>query len=605
MQKPTVVSNNTITRAEFLEQQPKNLRDFYAGILNALPSTFMLSAKGIMTKPPGVYQKPRHVVSAFRVTARVQDSKTKDWSRVIELLDPRGELIDCVIAEGVLIAKPRDAAMKLANRGLHLVSDFDIPVVLDIIRNWPVPRDAHLVQIDQVGWVPDRDAFIMTSGRVISREGAPSKYRAGDNTNGKEIGSLQLWRDGVASIATGNPNIVFGIAVGFSSAMMRFTDLNTPIFHMFAKTTKGKTRVLRAALSVWPRIGEKEKTWEGTSTGLEGEIEKSNGVLLGLDELRGDATPDLAAIIYKFANNSTKARGKKEGGAQERTTWNTTVLSTGEYSFAETVKTLGVLPSGGHGVRMLDIPVEATFGVFDDLHGFDTTDDFVWKLDKLLQKVSGPAGGAFVEKLLSLTAEELEEALEADMRTHIFALQQHLGVVAGDDKTAEIRRVITSFAVVAVAGEWATKWGLTGWKPGTAVEAVKTIAHRWLKNRMQMPEERATEITKMRDYLIANEKHFSSLSDARIVSGDDVRGYQDDTFFYVLPATFSEIGDKNKVLSALTEAGYLERGGEEKSLQFRLPAVVPSRPRAYRVSRTILDFQDKPDVQSDKSQGQE
>jgi putative DNA primase/helicase len=604
MQKPTVVSTNSITRAEFLEQQPKNLRDFYAGILNALPPNFTMSAKGIMKKPLRD-QKPQRVASAFRVTARVQDSKTKDWSRVIELLDPRGELIDCVIAEGVLIAKPRDAVMKLANKGLQIMSDLDIPIVIDIIRNWPVPRDAHMILVEQVGWVPDRDAFIMTSGRVISRKGVPSKYRFGGNTDGKEIGDLLAWRDGVASIATGNPNIVFGIAIGFSSALMPFTDQNTTIFHFFGRTTKGKTRVLRMALSVWPRVGPKEKTWEGTANGLEGEIAKSHSILMGLDELRADATPDLAAIIYKFANGSSKARGKKEGGSHDRITWNTAVISTGEYSFSDTVKTLGVLPTGGHGVRMLDIPAEGFYGVFDDLHGFDTSDGFVSHLDKLVKKASGSAGGAFVEQLLSLTEEELEEALEADMRTHTLALQQHLGVVAGDDKTAEIRRVITSFALVAIAGEWATKWGLTGWKPGTAAEAVKKVARRWLDNRLRMPIGQAEEIKKMRDYLIANEKHFSSLSDARIVSGDDVRGYQDDTFFYVLPATFSEIGDKNKVLSALTEAGYLERGGEEKSLQFRLPAVVPSRPRAYRIRRTILDFQDKPDVQSDKSEGQE
>jgi putative DNA primase/helicase len=606
MLKPTIVSNNTITRADFLERQPKNLRDFYADILKSLPSNLLLTAHGISKKSPAGHEKQKAFVSPFRVTGRLEEPKSENWSRVIELLNPAGKLVDCVIGEGVLAGRPRDAITELANKGLHLVDEFDIPLVLRLIRNWPVPQEAHLRLIEQVGWVPDRDAFILTSGRVITRVGSPTKYRFGGDANGKEIGDLNRWKEGVAALAPGNPNLVFGIALGFSSALMSFTELNTIIFHFFGRTSKGKTRLLRVALSVWPRVGSKDRTWEGTANGLEGEIAKSNSILMGLDELRADATPDLPAIIYKFANSSTKARGKKEGGSHHRITWNTAVISTGEYSFAIVVKTLGVLPAGGQGVRMLDIPVEGTYGVFDDLHGFDTSDDFVFKLDKVVKKASGPAGAAFIEQMLTLTDEELEEALEADLRTHIYALQQHLGVVAGDDKTAEIRRVITSFALVAIAGEWATKWGLTGWKSGAASEAVKTVARRWLDNRLDMPMGQAEEIKKVRDYLVANEAHFVMLSDAQNKLSAAVDGYQDDTFFYVLPAALTDrIGDKSKVLKALIDGGYLEKGGEDKSFQFRLPAVVPNRPRVYRIRRTILDVNHDIECPSDQSQSQE
>ena len=583
--------NTESPRKSALEQLPEHQRDFYVSILRGLPKDYGLQPKGIFLNSRH-HQKPTPFCSPFWVKELIQAPSTGNWSRVVELVNPAGDLVDCVLSEGMLTGKPREAIGLLSDRGLRVFNDQNIRTILELVRNWEVPSDAHLALIEQVGWVPDHDAFIMTSGRVIRPSGDNAKYSFRGDQSGKETGDLALWRDHVASLAPENPNLQFAMALGFSSALMPFTDLNTTIFHFFGKTSKGKTRVLRAALSIWPRVGSKEKTWEGTANGLEGEIAKSHSILMGLDELRGDAAPDLPAIIYKFANGSGKARGKKEGGVHDRITWKTAVISTGEFSFAETVKTLGELPTGGQGVRMLDIPAEGIYGVFDNLHGLETSDDFVSRLDKGVKKASGPAGAAFVEQLLKLTEdglEGLEEALEADIKTHNQALQMHLGVVAGDDKTAEIRRVITSFALVATAGEWATTWGLTGWKPGTTIDAVKTVARRWLDNRLAMPMDQAEAIEKVRDYLIANETHFIMLSDAQVEFNGEVAGYQDDTFFYVLPTTLTAIiGDRTKAANALIDAGYLERGGESKSFQYRMGATVPGRPRAYRVRRTIL-----------------
>ncbi|MBU0642716.1 MAG: DUF927 domain-containing protein, partial [Alphaproteobacteria bacterium] len=194
-------------------------------------------------------------------------------------------------------------------------------------------------------------------------QGGTEKIQSGGDIVGEELGSLTQWRAGVAALAKGNINMMFGISLGFSTALISFTKLNTLVFHLFGNTSQGKTLVLRTALSVWPKIGDEEKTWEGTGNGLEGEIVKSNNILLGLDELRADATPDLPEVVYKFANKPSKARGKKKGGAHDRETWKTNVISTGEYSFVDTLRQLGATPTGGQRVRMLDIPARGEYGV--------------------------------------------------------------------------------------------------------------------------------------------------------------------------------------------------------------------------------------------------
>lgn len=575
----------------FLAHRPEHQRDFYADIYQALPSQYSLSVKGISFNSRG-YNQSVPFCSPFRVKELVQAPSTKNWSRVVELLNPAGELVDCMLPEGKLTGKPREAIALLSDRGLRVFDDSRIRFILELVRNWEVHSDAHLALIEQVGWAPNRDAFILPSGRVLTPEEATPKYRFEGEPSGKEIGDLKTWQEDVAALAKGNTNLEFGISLGFSTALMTFTNLNSLIFHLFGKTSKGKTRALNVALSVWPKIGDKEKTWEGTGNGLEGEITQSHSILMGLDELRADATPDLPEIVYKFANSSGKARGTKEGGAQSRGTWKTNVFSNGEYSFVETVRQLGATPTGGQRVRMLDIPVKGAYGVFDSLHGFESSDAFVNHLDRVLKKASGPAGAAFVEQLLTLTEEALEQTLETDLTAHAQALQPHLGIVAGDDGTSEIRRVIRSFALISTAGEWATAWGITGWEPGTASEAVKTIAHRWLDEYLRMPAHHSEELEKVRDFIAENEARFIKLVSGPVVPSEDTLGYQDDEFFYVLPPTFVGLTKaKNKTLSALTDSGYLEKGGENKSLQTRLPSAVPRRPRAYRIRRSILEFQ--------------
>jgi putative DNA primase/helicase len=612
MKPPATSAAKTETPTEFLKRQPEPLREFYSAIIHELPPEYRATTAGFQQRSQ-TGQRPTPFCTLFRVKALVRTPKVKLWSRVVELIDPDGELVECILSAGTITGKPRDAVAKLSDHGLQVHNDYHLRTIAQLIRNWPVPPAARLTLVDRVGWMPDRDAFVLTSGRVLTRKGTPKKYQFGGERSGEELGSLSRWRDNIAGLAIGNTNMVFGISLGFSTALLEFSELNTLIFHFFGKTSTGKTRVLLSALTVWPRTSKQAKTWAGTITGLEAEIAKSSGILMGLDELLHDATPELHAVIYRISNNNSKAKGKKEGGAQDRDNWSSGVISSGEYSFVDTLRKLGGIPTGGQGVRMLDIPAIGHHGIFDNLHGSTTGEDFVHRLDKSLRTNWGHAGAAFVERLLELEVEALRANLDADLRRHEIALQQHLSVIAGDEKSNEILRVLRSFALVATAGEWASDWGLTGWETGEAYAAVQRIAERWLDGRGRLPFEQSQTLKKVQEYLTVNEHRFTPLSDAgsRPDYGNGGPVYQDETFIYLLPAALSymarklEITKTKQVLDALTEGGFLETGGEDKSRQFKLPAVVPNRPRAYRIRRTILDFEGEDDTSSNHPKGPE
>ena len=348
-----------------------------------------------------------------------------------------------------------------------------------------------------------------------------------------------------------------------------------------------------------------------TKNGLEGEIARSNNIFFGLDELPKDASTELGNMIYKVSLGTGKGRAKKDGSAQDRSTWKTAILSTGENSMVQTMNNLGKTVTGGQGVRMIDIPANGRHGVFDELHGHSTSDGFIDELENLLPSASGPAGSAFVEKLIAYDTVSIKRNLASAMSDPRAILQEHLGIVAGDGETNEISRVINFFALIAAAGEMASTWEITGWSAGAATDATKLIAERWLTYRGKRPLDQTQAIKKIRDYIAHLEPQFVPLMGAKPPRAGEAEpaGYQDDSYFYVISATLTRLHkeqtqkDKEggtdtlaKLMSRLNDAGFLAPGGEKNSLQFKLPKIGNSRPRTYRILRKILEEQSDRDV---------
>lgn len=55
--------------------------------------------------------------------------------------------------------------------------------------------------------------------------------------------------------------------------------------------------------------------------------------------------------------------------------------------------------------------------------------------------------------------------------------------VVPDNADGQVRRVAERFALVAAAGELATELGITGWTPGSCIDAVKGVFAAWLNER--------------------------------------------------------------------------------------------------------------------------
>lgn len=587
---------------QFLAELPESQKQFFKNLARTLPREYCFDRKGISVRPHGVRsvlsrQDAKPFCTPFRVKSYVEEQEGNGWKSVIEILNPDGRLVECLLPWRILDGKPNEALGNLANHGLRILNGYNKLSVLELIRTWDV--SARELEVARFGWTPDREVFALSSGRVLTRENTVAAYRFVGNAEGRQIGSSAMWKESVGRLAIGNPNMIFACALGFSTALLPYaTSAGSTIYHLHGRTSQGKTGVLRTALSVWPKIGEEDKTWIATINGLEGEMARANNHLLGLDELPEVPPQDFGRAIYMIGNSGGKARATKDGTAITRQTWRTSVISTGEDSMAGTLKKLGRPPRGGQAVRMIDIPVKGAFGAFDTLHEHATADAFVKALEASLVNAAGGAGALFVKGILHFSAAHMDAHVNTQVTEQAAAMQDALGIVAGDTKTTEIRRVIDAFALIAVAGELASQWEITGWPEGAATAAVQEIAKRWLGDRGNMPYDQINVLESVRDYLQQNQDRFMTIAEATNTEHDTANtpGYQDDTYIYLHASTFALSHGKatsDTAVTYLQDANYLHAGGERNSQQYRLPKINGKRSRAYRIRKSLLEFDGK------------
>jgi uncharacterized protein (DUF927 family) len=58
-----------------------------------------------------------------------------------------------------------------------------------------------------------------------------------------------------------------------------------------------------------------------------------------------------------------------------------------------------------------------------------------------------------------------------------------MGLTIPKSAAGEVRRAADRFALIGAAGELATRWGLTGWRDGEALESAQRCLREWLGER--------------------------------------------------------------------------------------------------------------------------
>ncbi|HXF46685.1 MAG TPA: DUF927 domain-containing protein [Burkholderiaceae bacterium] len=549
----------------------------------------------------GRERPPILICSRLDVTALTCDEAGGDWGCLLEFCDPDGAPKRWAAPARMFAGDGTEFRAVLLALGLRIAAGPRARAwLMEYVQSRMPTERARCVS--RVGW--HGLAFVLPHETLACR-GEKIVYQTDGSAECTIAtrGTLDAWREHVARRCIGNSRLVFALSCAFAAPLLRLAGLDSGGFHLRSESSTGKTTALRVAASVYggPRYMQR---WRATDNALEVVAAAHCDLLLVLDELAQIEPRVAGECAYMIGNEVSKARSTRTGHARPRLTWRLLFLSAGEIGLAQHMAEVGKRARAGHETRLVDVPADAGAGrgVFEELHDAEHPTEF----SQVLQRASGEHyGTAGITYLRALVAEA--DTLGDRIRAEVERLARKW---LPDHASGQVQRVGRRFALVAVAGELATRFGITGWPEGEATRAVHACLSAWLESRGGIGNaEESAILRQVRQFIeLHGEGRFTdwgrcdddhaprTLARAgfrrRVV---DPAGEVVGVDFFVLPEVFNaEIAaghDPRTVLRVLRDRGFLVPDSARPfDCRVRLPGL--GLTRCYRIRSAILDASD-------------
>ncbi|WOC01118.1 MULTISPECIES: DUF927 domain-containing protein [unclassified Providencia] len=303
-------------------------------------------------------------------------------------------------------------------------------------------------------------------------------------------GTLADWKNEISSFAIGNPLLTTAICCAFSGALIEPCHAESGGLHFYGDSSTGKTTLIQVACSVWGGSNYM-RSWRATANGIEGAASMFNSTLLALDEISECKSTEVGQIIYALGNGQGKQRASKTGAAKSIARWKTAVISSGELTTSATVELAGENAKAGQSVRLIDISAQRSYGAWDSLNGFISGSALSEHLKAQSTMNYGIAGREFLVRLVN-DKQTLSSKLEQILCKPEFNSER---------ATGQAKRVAKRFALLALSGELATSYGITGWESGYATKVISEMFKQWQAITGDAPLEKQQIIQQVRSYI--------------------------------------------------------------------------------------------------------
>jgi uncharacterized protein (DUF927 family) len=543
----------------------------------------------------GSYSARHKVCTPIIVEGKISTNQNENWGLVLTWWDPDGKKHRWAMPMDYMVDSGKRLVKTLLSGGIEFNNPNKSQLLLQTyLQKYPSHR--RIMSVNTLGWhgenyVLPEDTIGPDAGKLI--------FQADDGEvlpGYEQAGSLNEWRESVASLAIGNSMVMFSISSAFAGPLLRSLDIESGGFHFVGDSSLGKSTSCMAAISVWGSP-ELKRSWRSTVNGLEGIAAQHNDNFLVLDEIKESTPKEVAGAAYMLANG----HGKTVMGSTRRVSairrWRLIYLSNGELSLGDMIKSSGQQFFAGQDVRLAEIPVDAGvgFGAFENIHECADSKSFSEKLVLVSKKFYGTAGIEFIKQL---TEKLKDPAFIEALRTQINSLSQRL-IPIGAHSTSQLNRVAKRFAVVAAAGELATQMGLTGWQEGDATSSVTKIFNSFLKNKEpDIPKEQEI-IDCAKKFFQDNKDNFIPIKNAATSQNGSVIGYkevnrQEETIFYLPTEVFAEKicpGQPQKLLKeVLVQSGLMIKPEQGYAANKSIPG--HGSPKLYIFSEKVLSDED-------------
>lgn len=448
------------------------------------------------------------VCSPVRVEAVTFDGSDNNFGRLLRFKNTLGRWREWAMPMDLLRGAGDDMRGELLSMGVEIDPSAKARNLLASYLQAKPPKRRIRCAL-QVGWC---DGSFVLPDAVIGPMASGVIFQSGERGHDEHTtgGSLQAWQVDISARAVGNPLLLLALSASFAGPMLARCNAEGGGVHFVGDSSTGKTTLLEAGCSVWGGPNYR-RSWRATANGMEGAAALFNDCLLALDEISECDPREVGAIVYSLGNGRGKQRAGRSGNARAVSRWRCFILSSGERSIATTMLEGGHRAKAGQAVRLLDIAAARTFGAWDNLHDLPSGTAFSDAIKRASVTHHGHAGRAFLEKLTR------------DSRDFCALLERikGLSVLSGEGGEGQDKRAAGRFALLALAGEVVTEYGITGWPEGEAIKAAAEGFKVWRAMRGKGNDERRQILEKVSGFI---ERHGSGrFSDADATSEAPLR----------------------------------------------------------------------------------
>jgi putative DNA primase/helicase len=426
----------------------------------------------------------QRILSCVRVVAITRTAEDREFGYLLEYV-PHGKTAVryAVIPQSLLVGHVSDL-MKLLRGDLGISAPYKYrELIRDFFdsEHWKFsakrPED-FWEATGHVGW-HSPTCFVLPSEIVGTQVGVWFNGQ-GEVANYGKGGQYDKWQTKVAKPCQDNPYLLMALACAFAGPLLEFLGIPIVGLHYYGDSTTGKSTSQAPPASVWgpPQFA---LSWRTTLNGLESQAPSRSSTIFVIDESHLAEPKHLDAGIYMLSNGLSKVRMNRDSSAKKREQWKTSLLSCGERSIESHLNTGNVALKAGQEVRLVSVPIEGKYGIFDNLHGASTASGFADALRDDARRHYGHAGPKFVAWLI-----ENRESLKLGD-----GLAKKIDQLVQNKKlSAQELRVARSFGILALAGEVAISASILPFEEGEIQAAAAKLFKIWQRTQPQNDQSR-------------------------------------------------------------------------------------------------------------------
>lgn len=338
-QRPALRATGVTERmsgASRFDPAQERIAEFQGRVASAVIAPYYLDEERNLSVLRKGRQTAHDICAPLLITYLIRSSSGVSASLRVEMLSDDGQIEICDIPNDDLGSAAPQAVALLRARGIYMPGNArEVAALLRSFRP-EVLRSADL----PFGWHPSgKPIFGLRDGcAVVPISGFPTEDKPLPFPLFEpDLEKLHRWKSEIASLATGNPYVLFGISLALTGPILGLLKRSAIGFNLAMPTSSGKTTIVKIMENMWPSLPI--EGWHQSDAGLQDNCIASSDSLLLLDEMpkaRDRAVIDSVYFIMNGRPRSVRREINKASNVTRENDWSMAVFSTAEPGRAET-----------------------------------------------------------------------------------------------------------------------------------------------------------------------------------------------------------------------------------------------------------------------------